>query len=64
MKLVGNIISVLLLVLGAVWMLQGAHLLGGSFMTGQRQWLYVGALCALAGTIGLYWINLHGPAQR
>jgi hypothetical protein len=40
---------------GAVWILQGAGVLPGSFMTGQRLWLFIGIIVALIGlalTIG------------
>jgi len=35
MKFWGNVVALVLLVIGAIWMLQGANILGGSFMTGQ-----------------------------
>jgi hypothetical protein len=43
MKLTKNILSLILLAIGAVWSLQGAGFVGGSFMTGQSQWLYIGS---------------------
>lgn len=52
MKLALNIIAVLLLVVGGVWILQGADVLGGSSMSGQTQWLVIGIVAAIAG-IGL-----------
>ena len=42
-------LGALLTFLGAVWTLQGANLLGGSFMTGSRLWLVIGVLCLVAG---------------
>jgi hypothetical protein len=38
-----------LCVLGVVWILQGAGLLKGSFMTGQAFWGWMGALALLLG---------------
>lgn len=34
---------------GLLWSLQGAGYVGGSFMSGQPNWLYIGVLTALAG---------------
>ncbi len=54
--------AVLLLLLGAVWILQGIGLLPGSFMTGQMQWAVAGALSAAIG-VGLliYADRLRSP---
>jgi hypothetical protein len=59
MKIGLNIVGALLLLLGAVWALQGVGVLGGSFMTGQTKWLEIGVVCALAGVLLLGWVNLH-----
>ncbi len=42
------------LILGAVWILQGAGILLGSFMTGQRLWLGIGLVVAAAGLFLTY----------
>lgn len=47
-----NILGVLCLLVGCVWILQGVNILPGSFMTGQTKWAIYGALLAVAG-IGL-----------
>lgn len=49
MKIVLRIIGVLLILAGAVWFLQGINVLPGSFMTGQIQWAFYGALAVIAG---------------
>jgi hypothetical protein len=49
------IIAILLLVTGAIWILQGINILPGSFMTGQIRWAYGGIVAALIGG-GLWWI--------
>lgn len=49
MKIVLYVIGVLLILGGAVWVLQGINILPGSFMTGQIQWAYNGAAAILAG---------------
>jgi hypothetical protein len=60
MKLTKNILSLILLAIGAVWSLQGAGFVGGSFMTGQSQWLYIGLATILVGLGGLVWANRLG----
>jgi len=35
--------------IGAIWTLQGAGVLKGSFMTGEPLWLWIGVACILAG---------------
>jgi hypothetical protein len=52
MKKVLYVVGVLLVLGGAVWVLQGVDILPGSFMTGQIQWAYNGAI-AIAIGIGL-----------
>ena len=47
-----NVLGVLCLLVGCVWILQGVNILPGSFMTGQTKWAIYGALLAVAG-IGL-----------
>ncbi|MBW0115547.1 hypothetical protein [Pseudonocardia abyssalis] len=48
-RVVPTVLGVLLLLVGAVWTLQGANVLPGSFMTGSRFWLVVGLVCVVAG---------------
>ena len=43
----------MLILTGAVWILQGVNLLPGSFMTGQMRWAIYGVLTMIVG-IGLY----------
>ena len=57
MKVWGNVASALAIVIGAVWILQGANVLGGSFMSGQPLWLYIGIVLLIGGVIGLWWAN-------
>ena len=54
MKLVLNIISVLLILAGSVWFLQGINVLPGSFMTGDPQWSIYGGIAIVLGA-GLLW---------
>ena len=39
--------------------LQGLGIVGGSFMTGQRQWLVIGVLTGVVGLVLLLWSNLR-----
>jgi len=57
MKLWGNAVALVLLLIGAIWTLQGANVLGGSFMTGQSMWLYIGIVIAICGLAALWWVN-------
>jgi hypothetical protein len=44
-----NVLGVLLVLMGVVWIFQGIGVLPGSFMTGQRRWATYGAIAAVAG---------------
>lgn len=61
MRLLGTIAGILLLLVGLVWILQGANILGGSTMSGQSQWLYIGIVVALAGAGLIYLIRRRRP---
>ena len=52
MRIVLSIAGILLILIGAVWFLQGINVIGGSVMTGQAQWVVIGAIAAVVG-IGL-----------
>ncbi|MER8723633.1 hypothetical protein [Mesorhizobium sp. M0195] len=57
MRLIKNLLALIVLAMGVLWTLQGIGVIGGSFMTGQSQWLYVGIVTALVGLAGLAWAN-------
>ena len=57
MKLIQTIIGIVLLLLGVLWIGQGANLIGGSFMSGQNQWLYIGIVVAIIGAVLLYFAH-------
>jgi hypothetical protein len=46
-----TLLGVLLALTGAVWTLQGADLVGGSFMSGQKLWLVIGLVCLAVGIV-------------
>jgi hypothetical protein len=52
MRIVLNVLGVLCLLLGFVWILQGINILPGSFMTGQTKWAIYGGILVVVG-IGL-----------
>jgi hypothetical protein len=57
MKIALNIIGGLLVLMGIIWILQGINILPGSFMTGQIQWAYNGAISAVVGAGFLFFAN-------
>ncbi len=57
MKIVLNIVGTLLVLIGAIWFLQGINVLPGSFMTGQTKWVVRGAIAFAAGIIALVGAN-------
>jgi hypothetical protein len=48
-KYVLCVLAVLLILVGAIWILQGINVLPGSFMTGQIQWAYRGGIAVVVG---------------
>jgi hypothetical protein len=57
MRIILNLIAVILIIGGGVWILQGINVLGGSVMTGQTQWAIYGSIAALAGILLLVFAN-------
>jgi len=49
MRVVLNVIGVLCLLMGCVWILQGVNILPGSFMTGQTKWAIIGTILVVIG---------------
>ena len=54
MRIGRGVLGGLLIMIGAVWILQGINVLPGSFMTGQTRWAVYGGIAAAAG-VGLLW---------
>ena len=52
------VVGIILVLLGAVWTLQGVGILGGSVMTGVALWAVVGPIVALVGVF-LLWRGLR-----
>ena len=59
MKIARNGLGILGLLIGGVWMLQGMNILGGSFMSGQSQWIVIGAVLAIASLVALASTNFR-----
>ena len=51
MKIMLNVVGVLMVLMGAVWFLQGINVLPGSFMTGQIRWAVYGGIAVVAGLL-------------
>jgi len=58
--------GVLLLLIGLVWILQGADVMKGSqLMSGKPMWLVIGIVVAVAGLVlGYFGLGLAGRTQR
>ena len=62
MRVALNVIGVLLMVVGAVWFLQGINVLPGSFMTGQTRWAIYGGVTFLVGVVAFLLVRrTHRP---
>jgi hypothetical protein len=57
MRVFGNILGGLLVVMGSIWVLQGVNILPGSFMTGQISWAFRGGAAAVVGIVLLIVAN-------
>ena len=53
MKVIAKALGVAMILIGAIWILQGVNVLPGSFMTGHIEWAVYGAIAAAAG-FGLF----------
>ena len=63
MKVTLNIVGGLLVVVGAIWFLQGINVLPGSFMTGQIRWAIIGGIAVAAGVALLFVANRRGARR-
>jgi hypothetical protein len=59
MKIAWNVLGIIGLLIGVVWTLQGLNILGGSFMSGQTEWLVFGVVLAVASLIALASTNFR-----
>ncbi len=61
MKIASNIVGLMLVFFGGIWILQGTNLLPGSFMTGQIRWAVYGGIAVL---VGLYLLVRANRSRR
>jgi hypothetical protein len=57
MRWLWNILGVLLILIGIVWILQGVNVLPGSFMSGHVQYIFLGAIVDIIGLVMLIYAN-------
>ena len=57
MKWVLNIVAVILVLMGLVWILQGLNVLPGSFMSGKPLYTVLGLVLDVVGIVLLYFAN-------
>ena len=50
-QLAVRVVAILLIAVGAIWILQGIDVLPCSFMTGQVQWAYRGGIAAAVAVL-------------
>jgi hypothetical protein len=62
MKVFKNIAGIIIILLGSLWMLQGANIIPGMAMSGNREWLVIGAMLVIFA-IGLLYQN-NRPTHR
>ncbi len=56
-----KITGIILVLVGALWILQGIGIVGGSFMTGRSEWLYIGIVTAAVGIALFAWAASRPP---
>ncbi len=60
MRIVSSLIGVAMVLMGAVWMLQGLNLaFRVGFMVGNYHWTIYGAILALVGVAQIIWSNVR-----
>jgi hypothetical protein len=64
MRWVWNILGILLILIGLVWILQGINVLPGSFMSGHIQYTFLGAIVDIIGLALLVYNNRSREARR
>jgi hypothetical protein len=57
MRIAGNIVGIILILLGALWVAQGSNLMPNTMMSGQGMWLWIGIVVVIVGAGALWWVN-------
>lgn len=60
MRIALNVVGIIALLLGGLWVLQGTNMVTGSAMSGQSQWWIIGLIVVAVGLGLLYWANMRG----
>jgi hypothetical protein len=63
-RIVTVIIGGLAVLVGGVWIGQGAGVIKGSFMTGSPTWLAIGLLCLVVGLLLIFLALRRRPSGR
>jgi hypothetical protein len=61
-RTIGLIIGALAVLVGGVWIGQGAGFIKGSFMTGSPTWLAIGLLSLVVGVLLIFLSVRRGPS--
>ena len=64
MRILLNVLAVIALLIGGVWLLQGINVLLGSFMSGQPKWAIIGACLIAVGLVLLVVANRRRAEVR
>jgi hypothetical protein len=57
MRIAVNIVGIILVLLGGLWIAQGSNLMAGSAMSGQSMWMWIGIVVVIVGIVALIWTN-------
>lgn len=57
MRIAGNVVGIILVLIGALWIAQGSNLMPNTMMSGQSMWLWIGVVAAIVGLVLLWWVN-------
>jgi LPXTG-motif cell wall-anchored protein len=57
MRIAGNVVGIILVLIGALWIAQGSNLMPNTMMSGQSLWLWIGVVAAIVGLGLLWWVN-------
>jgi hypothetical protein len=64
MRWIWNILGVLLILIGILWILQGINVLPGSFMSGHIQYTFLGVVVDIIGLVLLVYTNRNRETHR
>ncbi|MGA9673455.1 MAG: hypothetical protein WBQ94_29965 [Terracidiphilus sp.] len=59
-----NVLAVVSILMGTVWILQGVNILPGSFMTGDIRWAWNGVVAVVVGIVLLFLVNRRVNRRR